>query len=159
MSGMTRLYRDSFENVTVTAAQDLFYLKAPAAAGLALRTISLSAGGVTASAEIRLRLKVLPATVTAGSGGTAATVQKTDRKNTVNSVVTARHNDTTQATTSGTAVTLAPWQWNVLGEFAYTPATPEERECIDVNEALVLEILGTPASTVISGWIQWEEYP
>jgi hypothetical protein len=155
----SRTYRDSFENQTVAAVMDLFYIKNGTGNGCCVRAISLSAGAVTASAEIRLRLKRLPATVTAGSGGASSTAVKTDSKNGTASAATARQRDTTQATTSGTAATLAVWQWNVLGEFNYVPPTPEQRESADVSEAIVFDIVGTPASTVLSGWIEWEEYP
>lgn len=158
MSGITRLYRDTFENQTVAALMDVFSIRASAANGVALRGFSLSAGA-TAGAIVRVRLKVLPATVTAGSGGASSTPQKTDRKNNIAVGSTVRQRDTTQATTSGTAVTLAVWQWNVLGPLEYIQATPEQRECIDVSEALVLDFVAAPASVSMSAWIEWEEYP
>src|SRR5437899_2052791 len=114
MAALERVYSIVFENVTVAAVQDLFYVKASATNGLALRRASLSAGGVIASAEIRLRLKRLPATVTVGSAGTAPTIQKVQSRLGVAALSAARANDTTQATTSGTAVNLANWQWNVI---------------------------------------------
>ena len=48
------------------------------------------------------------------------------------------HNDTTQATTSGTAATLANWSWQVLQDFLGSPTEGERWEC-DVSEALVLD--------------------
>lgn len=137
---------------------DIFSIRSSAANGVALRGFALSAAA-TASAIVRVRLKVLPATVTAGSGGAASTPQKTDRKNTVAVASTVRQRDTTQATTSGTAVVLGAWQWNLLGPLEYTQATPEQRECIDVSEALVLDFVAAPASVAMSAWIEWEEYP
>ena len=137
--------------------QDVFYIKASASNGIRIHHISLSAGGVTAPAEIRLRLKRLPATVTVGSRGTAPTIGKVDGGDAaVQSAV--RANDTTQATTSGTAVILPTWQWQVLNQFDHLPA-PEDRETCAVSEAMLLDIPGAPASTVISGFIKWEETP
>jgi hypothetical protein len=69
-----RIYSAAFDNVTIAAVQDVFYLKAGAANGIEIHHIQLGAGAVTAAAEIRLRLKRLPATVTAGSGGSAPTI-------------------------------------------------------------------------------------
>src|SRR3954453_23581575 len=130
-----RVYSTFFENVTIAAVQDIFLLKAGGANGADLHQIDLSAGGVTAPAEIRLRLKRLPATVTNGSGGTAPTMSATDSGDTKAATATVRANDTTQATTSGTAATLQAHQWNVLMPWQYLPA-PEDREVIQASEAL-----------------------
>ena len=153
-----RVYSTFFDNVTVAAAQDVFLLKAGAANGIEIHQIDLSAGGVTAPAEIRLRLKRLPATVTNGSGGSAPTVSAIDSGDTKASTATVRVNDTTQATTSGTAVTLQAHQWNVLLPWQYLPS-PEDREVIQASEALILDIPAAPASTVVNGTIKWRELP
>jgi hypothetical protein len=155
-----RVYAARFENVTIAAVQDVLSLRAAGAAnGCELHHIMLSASGVTAAAEIRLNLKRLPATVTAGSVGTAPTIGAVDSGDTKAATAVVRANDTTQATTSGTAFIIASWAWNVLGMFEYLPA-PEDREVIQSAEALVLEIPGTPtASTVVSGMIKWREMP
>lgn len=158
MPALERIYSISFENVTVAAVQDLFAFKASATNGVALRRISLSAGGVTAPAEIRLRLKRMPVTFTIGSGGTAPTIQK------VNSLLpfaalstNARANDTAQGTTSGTAQVLANWQWNVLQDFLEVPPTEPERWECTASEGLIVDIAATPASTVMSGTFVFEE--
>src|SRR2546429_1425013 len=109
-----RVYKTQFENVTISAVQDIFLLKAGSANGVELHQIDLSAGGVTSPAEIRLRLKRLPATVTNGTGGTAPTINAADSGDTKAATATVRANDTTQATTSGTAAVLQAHQWNVL---------------------------------------------
>jgi hypothetical protein len=153
-----RVYSTFFENVAIAAAQDIFLLKAGAGNGVELHQIDLSAGGVTAPAEIRLRLKRLPATVTNGSGGTAPTMSATDSGDTRAATATLRVNDTTQATTLGTAAILQAHQWNVLLPWQYLPA-PEDRELIQASEALVLDVPGAPASTVVSGTIKWRELP
>lgn len=157
MSGAVFIFGDSFENQTIAAIMDLFSLKAGVANGLAIRSFSLTAGA-TVAAIIRVRLKVLPVTVTNGSGGAASTPQKTDRKVTYTTTTTARQRDTTQATTSGTAVILKSWEWNALGPLEYVPPTPEERETIGAGEALVLDLAAAPASVSMSGYIVWEEW-
>lgn len=157
MAALERTFSIVFENVTCAAVQDLFYVKASSTNGLALRRLSLSASGVTAPAEIRVRLKRLPATVTVGSAGTAPTIQKVQSMLPVSALSAARANDTTQATTSGTAVVLANWNWNVLQDFLEIPATEEERWEATISEALVFDIIATPASTVLSGIMVFEE--
>jgi hypothetical protein len=153
-----RVYKTFFENVTISAVQDVFLLKAGSANGVELHQIDLSAGGVTAPAEIRLRLKVLPATVTNGSGGSAPTISPADSGDSKSATATVRTNDTTQATTSGTSKTLQAHQWNVLAPWQYLPA-PEDREIIQAGEAIVLDMPGSPASTIVSGTIAWRELP
>jgi hypothetical protein len=157
MSELSHVYVVVFENVTVAAVQDLIYVKASATNGLAVRRISLSASGVAAAAEIRLRLKRLPATVTVGSGGSAPTIQKVSARLGIAALSAARANDTVQATTSGTAVPLANWNWNVLQEFLEVPPTEEERWACDISEALVFDVVAAPASTVLSGFMVFRE--
>lgn len=154
---LERLYSVVFENVTVSAVQDLLYVKASATNGLELRRLSLSASGVTAAAEIRVRLKRLPTTVTVGSGGSAPTIQKVSSRNAIAALSAARANDTSQATTSGTSVTLANWNWNVLQDFLEVPPTEGERWECDVSEALIFDVIATPASTVLSGFMVFKE--
>lgn len=159
MPSLERIFSIAFENVTVAAVQDLFMIKASATNGVILRRASLSAGAVTVPAEIRIRLKRMPATVTVGTGGTAPTVQKISSLLAYTSLSSnARANDvTTQATTSGTAQILANWQWNVLQDFLEVCPTEEERWECSLSEALVLDVAATPASTVMSGFFVWEE--
>lgn len=158
MQLLERLYTISFENVTVALAQDLFTIKAGATNGTIIRRISLSAGAVTSPAEMRVRIKRMPVTATVGSAGTAPTIQKVSSALPFTSLsANARANDTTQATTSGTAQILATWQWNVLQDFLEVSPSQEERwECL-LSEALVVDLAAAPASTVMSGFIVWEE--
>lgn len=154
---LERLYTCLFENVTVTAVQDLLYYKASATNGAEIRRISLTASGISAAAEVRVRLKRLPATVTVGSGGSAPTINKVSSRNGIAALGAVRANDTSQSTTSGTAAILTSWNWQVLQEFLEIPPTEGERWECDVSEALVIEIDATPASTVLSGWWTWKE--
>jgi hypothetical protein len=148
-----------FDNITVAAVQDLFALKAGAVNGIEIHQIDLSAGGVTAPAEIRLLMKVAPATVTLGTGGTAPTISPVDSGDTKAAAATGRANDiTTQMSTTGTMKTLQAHQWNVLLPWQYLPA-PEDREVIQGGEGFALNIPAAPASTIISGTIKWRELP
>ena len=155
-----RIYTAGIDNVTIgTAVQDIFYIKAGAANGVELHYIELNAGGVTSPTEIRLRLKRLPVTVTAGSVGTAPTMSALDSGDTKTATAVVRANDTTQSSTSGTAANLAFFQWNLLLPFQFLPA-PEDRPAIAAAEALVLDLPAALAATVaISGFIHWREEP
>jgi hypothetical protein len=153
-----RIYKQILENVTIAAVQDIFSLKAGAANGCELHQIDLSAGGVIAPAEIRLRLKIGSTVVSQGSGGTAPTPSNASSGDTKAANAVLHCNDTTPATTTGAFRSCGAWQWNVLLPFQYLPA-PEDREEIAAGEAVILEIPtgGTPASTVVSGTIVWRE--
>lgn len=157
---MSRVYSTCFDNVSISALQDVFSLKAGAANGIEIHQIDLSAGGVTAPAEIRLRLKVIPATVTQGTGGSSPTVNPVDDGDTKASVSTVHANDvTTQATSSGTIKVLEAHQWNVLMPWQHLPP-PEDRIIIQAGEAFVLDFPTAPGSaTNVSGTIKWRELP
>lgn len=75
--------------------------------------------GDTAEENIRISIIRLPATVTVGSGGSAVTPVPLDDVDSA-AAFTARCNDTTVATTSGTAETKEESAWNER-------ATPYER--------------------------------
>lgn len=152
---LERLYTTFFENVTVSAAQDLLTVKAGTANRAIIRRISLSAGGVTAAAEMRVRLKRLASGFTAGSGGTTPVIGNVASTQNISSLSTVAANNTTQA--SGTATTLGVWQWNVLQDFLEIPPTEQDRWECTVSEALILDLVAAPASTVLSGFIVWEE--
>jgi hypothetical protein len=158
MAALERIYSISFENVTVSALQDFFAVKASATNGVAVRRISLSAGGVTVPAEIRVRLKRMPATYTIGSAGSAPTIQKVNSLLPFASLSTnARANDTTQSTTSGTAQILMNWQWNVLQDFLDVGPTDDERWECTASEGLVVDCAAAPPSTIMSGTFVFEE--
>lgn len=161
--GLGRTYSVVFNNVTIAAKQDFFYVK-PAADKIALiEAIYLSnvAGATNAGdANERLydvRLIRLPATVTAGSGGTAPTPNPLSTNDTA-AGFTGRVNDTTVATTSGTALTLHSDGWNDRVPYAYYPA-PEHRVIVANAQAVVFRLETTPASVVCNGTIVVRELP
>jgi hypothetical protein len=153
-----RIYSITFKAVSVgTAVQDLFSLRAGTSAGVLIRRISLSASNVTTPLELPIRLKRLPVTVTPGSAGSAPTIQKVSSVNPWTSFIAgARCNDTTQATTSGTAQELANWNWNYLQDFLEVPPSLEERWECAASEALVVDLSAVlTASVTMTGTIVW----
>ena len=111
---------------------------------------------VATSQSVSTRCSFLPATVTNGSGGTTPVAQKLDPGDASPSV-TAKANNTTPATTSGTKVTLEE-----SGDHAYNgyrsmwddKSTP----IVGPSESFVLELLSTVSGTVhMSGGVECEE--
>jgi hypothetical protein len=142
--GLGRLYTVTFVGVSATAAQDLFYIKPAADKPCILEAVYLSNVGGTADAgdaqEELLRLEVirLPATVTAGSVGTNDTAAG----------FTARVNDTTVATTSGTALTEHADGFNVRVGWIFTPP-PEHRIMVANAQAVVVRLNTAPADAIL----------
>lgn len=153
---MGRIYRVSFEEVAVTAAQDLVQITG--AAGKMVRILRRWVGATDTTLPtaqmLALRERFLPATVTNGSGGTTPTVAKNDPGDAAASA-TALVNDTTKATTSGTAV--------VLGEIGVHINNGYDEWCLNPplvgpSEAYVFELLSTVSGTVhLSGGVEFEE--
>ena len=103
---MSRTYTLTTENVSIAAAQDLCQVKNGSSSAKVLR-IKRAEFGVTdaspaASQMLRFRARLLPANVSDGSGGTTPIPQPLDHGDAA-AVFTGLMNNTTQATTSGTA--------------------------------------------------------
>jgi hypothetical protein len=152
-----RVYTIPFENISIgTAVQDIFALIPGAANGITLHHIHLEAA-VSSEASLRMRLKRGSATVSAGSGGSAATVSPVDPAD-AGVTGTYRLNDTSQATTTGAFTTIAGFQWDVALPFDHLPA-PEDRERCAVSGALILDLPATIIATTISGYVKFAEVP
>ena len=153
---MARRYRVTFEQVAVSAAQDVFEIKG--ASGKMLRILRMAVGAtdtsVPTSQMLALRARFLPATVTDGSGGSTPTPQKIDPGDAAASF-TALVNNTTKATTNGTAVTLEENSCHVQAGWDYWFPTPP---IVGPSEAFVFELLSTVSGTVhLSGTMEVEE--
>jgi hypothetical protein len=139
-----RIYTIPFRNVSVAAVQDL--IAAYAGASMAIELVSVSLGQITQTAVelVQLSIKRLPATVTAGSGGSSATpVPDTDTD--AAATFTARVNDTVQATSGGTIVYPMPDVFNEVNGYQWI--WPERaRPSCKLSEALILSLDSAPAA-------------
>ena len=158
---MPRRYVVTFEGVAISAAQDLFEIKG--AAGKTAKILRCWLGMTDTTLQtaqaLQLRCRFLPATVTDGSGGTTPTFQKLDPGDAAASI-TALANNTTKATTSGTAVVVheagvhnyAGHEWNPFRD------TRGSEQVIGPSEAFVYELLSTVSGTChFSGGVEIEE--
>lgn len=161
---MPRIYTVTFENVSVAAAQDLVQITG--ASGRMMFILRAWIANVDTSLitgqEIRLRARFLPATVTVGSGGTTGiTPSKRDPGDAACSSSTCATNNTTQATTNGTAVLLFTGGTHIYAPFekAWGDADSLHR-CppIGPSEAFVWELLSTVSATAkMSGGVELAE--
>jgi hypothetical protein len=164
MIGLGRAYSVFFAAVSVTAQQDFFYIKPAADKICIIEAVYLGASGGTADAGdaqeelYDVELIYLPATVTAGSGGTAPTPHPLI-VNDAAAGFTARVNDTTKATTSGTSVASHPDGWNNRIPYAFVPPA-EHRDIVANAAAIVFRLNTTPADAIlISGKMNVRELP
>lgn len=151
-----RLYSLVFKDVAITAAQDLINLTATAGMAFKIHSIELGQRTLATWEAKNVRLTRNPATVTAGTGGAAGTLKPLNPSD-VAATVTARTNDTTGQTTSGTATDIFAREWEFLNGFFWLPA-PEQRPIIRPSEGVVLRLDTAPsASMTASGYMLIEE--
>jgi hypothetical protein len=141
-----RVYAVPFKNVSISAVQDVIGVYAGSAKALEIHEIKLGQTSITTAAQLRLTLRRLPATVTAGSGGSTPTPVP-QNKNDAAASFTAHANDTTQATTSGTALDYAPDVWNLINGYDMLFA-PEDRPVINPNEAFIVSLDQAPSQAI-----------
>lgn len=151
-----RLYTVQFNNVAVAAAQDLFGLLATANMSFKVHWIELGQKSLTSWESKEVQLIRNPVTATVGSGGAAATPQKINSGDSA-ATVTARTNDTSGQTTSGTPSVLWSREWEFLNGFFWMPA-PEQRPIIAPSQGLTLHLGTAPSgSMTASGSMMIEE--
>jgi hypothetical protein len=151
-----RLYAVTFNAVAVVAAQDLFALTATASMAFKVHYIELGQKTLTSWEAKEIQLRYMPAVVTTGSGGAAATPRPLNPSD-VAATVTARTNDTALTTSSGTAYDMLDRDWEFLNGFIWMPA-PEQRPIVKPGAAIVLRLPTAPsASMSSSGTIVFEE--
>lgn len=157
---MPRLYTVSFSAVAISAPQDLVFI--PGVTGKLVRILRvwlspLVDSSLAAAQGLKLRCRILPATVTVGSGGTTGiTPSKKDQGDAACSITTAATNNTTPATTNGTAVVEYAG-----GCHAYAGADKRFDSPIPIasTSAFVWELLSTPLGTcTFSGGVDIEEH-
>lgn len=153
---MSRIYTVQFSGVSVSAVQDLLAVYSGASMAFAVHSIQVGQITQTAVEAVRISLVRLPATVTTGSGGSAATPRPTSATDSA-ATVTARRNDTVQATTNGTAVTLLADAFNLVNGYQWI-FPPDDRPVAKLSEAIVLSLDSAPAAArTMSGTMVIEE--
>lgn len=157
---MPRVYKQTFEAVAVSAAQDLVFIPGPAAGKIVRilrRWVQATDTTLPTAQMLELRERYLPATVTAGTGGTtgATPAKAEDQGDATCSITTAGTNNTSKATTSGTAVTLNEMGVHIFNGYDEICLKPP---VINPSTAYVFELLSTVSVTVhLSGGVLFEE--
>lgn len=158
-------YRDYtvvFENVSVTASQDLFELtpaddKPIRIMGLTLDNVGGTADAADADSE-QLRVTIIRGFTSSGSGGSAPTPAPLHSSVDTAAGFAAEVNNTSKATTGSTA-TLAAFGFNV--RFGSREFWPEEcwPGASQANTTIVVRLESTPADAIaMSGTLYVREF-
>ena len=142
-----RVYAVPFKNVSISAVQDVLGIYAGSAKALEIHEVRLGQTTITTAAQLRLTLRRLPATVTAGTGGTTPTPVPQNKNDTAASFTAHANDATTQASTSGTALDYTPDVWNLVNGYDMLYA-PEDRPVINPNEAFIVSLDQAPGSAM-----------
>lgn len=153
---MARRYAVTFEAVSVSAAQD--FVTIIGGANKTCRIIRQWWGcadtTLATGQNLAVRGRVLPVTVSAGSGGTTPTPRPFDGGDAA-ATFTAHANDTSKSTTNGTARIVEENGSHLYAGYALSfPAPP----IVEPNAAYVFELLSSVSGTItISGGVEVEE--
>lgn len=153
---MAGIYTAVFNNVAITAIQDLFEIVAASDSVVLLHDIHLSQNtDVGDAAEEVLRIELTSGHTASGSAGSSVTpVPRNIGQAAFGG--TCEANNTTQAA-SGTIVTHYVWNWNIRVGFDKI-FTPETRPRIAPSGRMCLELPAAPADSITcSGSITFEE--
>jgi hypothetical protein len=161
---MSRIYTVPYQGTVTNAGGDSDLLEILPADDkpVKLRGLLLSQSSEIGDAQeegLRISIIRLPATVTSGSGGSAVTPVAMDSAD-VAAGAACECNNTTVATTSGTAVVVAELAWNERNSpyemwFPDLPFAPKVKQ----GEGLVVRMQTTPAddfSGCFTFWIEEE---
>ncbi len=139
-----RAYEVTFSNVACTALQDLFQIIGATGKMCLVTYVSVACTDVTPTSQnCSIRARFLPATVTNGSGGSSPTPAAQPGDSAAS--FTAKANNTTPATTSGTAVVHLSDAFFISGGYSmqFNPPIP-----VGPSESAVIELINNPSGTI-----------
>lgn len=150
---MGRMYSISFEEVAVTAAQDLFEVVAAADSVVLLHALYLSQSSEEADAQAEMLPLLIHRGSTSGSGGSTPTPAPMNLGDAAFGG-TAEANNTTQST-EGTFIHADSWNVQIPYQLIWTP---EMRPVISPSGRIIVELQAAPADSVtMNGTLYVEE--
>lgn len=159
---MSRIYTVSYQGTITNAGgdSDLIEILPADDKPVKLRGMLLSQiseVGDTAEEGLRISIIRLPATVTSGSGGSAVTPTPMDSADTAAGAA-CECNNTTVATTSGSAVTVGEIGWNErMSPYEMWFPDPAFAPKAKQGEALIVRMQTTPADDFTGCFTFWVE--
>lgn len=161
---MARSYSASFENVAITAAQDLFNIAPAADKPIKLQALVISNVGGAADAGdaqeelLRISIRRFLATVTNGTGGSTPTPVALDPSDAASGATVRANDATTRASTSGTNSLFHADGFNVRipYQMIWTPET--QLEIAGTVQRIIIGLDTAPADSLsVSGTVYFEE--
>lgn len=150
---MGRAYSASFEEVAVTAAQDLFEVVAPADASLKITGVTITQSSDAGDAQAEMLPILIHRGTATGSGGSSVTASPLSEGDAAFGG-TVEVNNTSQSV-EGTI--LHAEAFNVQIGFYYLP-TPENQPEVSPSQLFIVELQAAPDdSLTMSGTIYFEE--
>ena len=147
---MGRFYSVSFEDISVSAAQDLLNITSTSAMAWRLWRVTGGQRSITTFEAKPIRIRRFPTTVTAGSGGASVTPVALAPGHPA-ATITSRRNDTTAMTTSGTAVTLLTREFEFLNGFELV-FTPDEAPVFSISQGCSINLPTAPSGATSMSW-------
>lgn len=155
---MGRMYSVSFNEVAVTAVQDLFELTVGADQVMVVHELHVtqsSDAGDAQSEQLYVSIRRVTGSPTPGSGGSTPTSRPLDQGDSACTVAEATNN-TTQLS-GGTNVVLKGEAFNVMQGLHYVPV-PDARPVFRGQTVCLVELETAPAdSLTMSGYLVFEE--
>jgi hypothetical protein len=140
---MGRFYSISFADVSVSAAQDLINITSTSTMAWRLWRVTGGQRSLSTWEAKPILIQRVPATVTAGSGGTAPTPRPMLNGDAA-ATITCRVNDTTAMTSSGTIVTLLTKEFEFLNGFELV-FLPDEAPVFTISQGCRINLPTAPS--------------
>jgi hypothetical protein len=153
-----RTYDMPFENVAVSAAQDLCAILGPAGKMVRIKRVWVGATdtAIPTAQMLQLRCRTATATFAVGSGGAAGVLKPEDTGDAA-ATVTGRVNDTVKSTTSGAFSIIQELGVHIYQGYDFT-WPQDSRPTVGPTQGFVFELLSTVSGTVhMSGGVTVEE--
>lgn len=150
---MGRVYSASFEEVAVTAVQDLFEVVAPADATVSIHSVTITQSTDAGDAQAEMLPILIHRGTATGSGGSSVTASPLSVGDTAFGG-TVEANNTSQSV-EGTF--LHAEAFNVQIGFYYLPP-PEDRPVVSPSALFIVELQAAPSDSItMSGTVVFEE--
>jgi len=143
---MSRVYNATFDNIAVSAVQDMFEILAPSDSAVEIVAIDISDRDSETSEQGRVVLIRGEGSVTSGSGGSTVTPAPMSKGDPAFGGTVERNNTTAMVAGSGTLVTLGSYGFNWLSGFQWVKPGDECGIYISPGDRLAINLPVAPGS-------------
>lgn len=141
-----RLYTATFDDVAVSAAQDLYEILAPSTLSLEIIAIDISDRDSETSEQGRIRLIRGQGSVTSGSGGSTISPAVLTKGDSASTCTVERNNTTAMVAGSGTLVTMGSYGFNWLSGFQWVKVSDDCGIIVSPGDRFVVNLPVAPGT-------------